>query len=65
MAKATQLIQNDSGTPAHDTANLIKPVTPIDVTGEKVSRARGRLAAALERAREIIVAHTAKRPKKA
>jgi ElaB/YqjD/DUF883 family membrane-anchored ribosome-binding protein len=51
MDKHTHATSNDMGTLAEDARALIAVTT--DVTGEKVSEARKRLAAALERAKEI------------
>src|SRR6185312_8798152 len=51
MNKHTQAITNDLGTLAEDARALM--AATADVAGEKVSDARKRLAAALERGREI------------
>jgi ElaB/YqjD/DUF883 family membrane-anchored ribosome-binding protein len=51
MNKETQSTTNDMGTLAEDARDLM--TATADVAGEKVSAARKRLAAALERAKEI------------
>jgi ElaB/YqjD/DUF883 family membrane-anchored ribosome-binding protein len=51
MNKETQTTSNDMGTLAEDARELM--TATADVAGEKVSAARKRLAAALERAKEI------------
>ena len=51
MDKQTQTTTNDKGTLAEDARALM--AATADVAGEKVSEARKRLAAALERAKEI------------
>ena len=51
MSKQTQAISNDLGTLAEDARALM--TATADVAGEKVGEARQRVAAALERAREI------------
>jgi ElaB/YqjD/DUF883 family membrane-anchored ribosome-binding protein len=51
MSKQTQAIANDLGTLAEDARALM--AATADVAGEKVSEARKRLAAALERAKEV------------
>ena len=51
MNKQTQATRNDMDTLAEDARALM--VATADVAGEKVSEARKRLAAALERAKEI------------
>lgn len=51
MNKPTQTTSNDPGTLAEDARDLL--TATADVTGEKVSEARKRLAAALERTKEI------------
>ena len=51
MNKETQTTQNDTGTLAEDARALMSATA--DVAGEKVSEARKRLAAALERSKEI------------
>jgi ElaB/YqjD/DUF883 family membrane-anchored ribosome-binding protein len=51
MDKQTQTSTNDKGTLAEDARALM--TATADVAGEKVSEARKRLAAALERAKEI------------
>ena len=51
MNKQTQAISNDMGQLAEDARALM--AATADVAGEKVSEARKRLAAALERGREI------------
>ena len=51
MNKQTQAISNDLGTLAEDARALM--TATADVAGEKVGEARQRLAAALERGREI------------
>jgi ElaB/YqjD/DUF883 family membrane-anchored ribosome-binding protein len=51
MNKETQATTNDMGTLAEDARDLM--TATADVAGEKVSAARKRLAAALERAKEI------------
>ena len=51
MDKVTQAISNDLGALAEDAHALMSATA--DVTGEKVSEARKRLAAALERGKEI------------
>jgi ElaB/YqjD/DUF883 family membrane-anchored ribosome-binding protein len=51
MNKETQAIGNDLGTLAQDAHALM--TATADVAGEKVGDARKRLAAALERAKEI------------
>jgi ElaB/YqjD/DUF883 family membrane-anchored ribosome-binding protein len=52
MNKPTQAITNDMGTLAEDARALM--AATADVAGEKVGEARKRLAAALERGREIV-----------
>ena len=51
MSKQTQEISNDMGQLAEDARALM--AATADVAGEKVGEARKRLAAALERAKEI------------
>jgi len=51
MNKQTQATSNDKGTLAEDARALM--AATADVAGEKVSEARKRLAAALERGKEI------------
>jgi ElaB/YqjD/DUF883 family membrane-anchored ribosome-binding protein len=51
MSKQTQETSNDVGTLAEDARALM--AATADVAGEKVGEARKRLAAALDRAREI------------
>ena len=51
MNKETQAVANDLGTLAQDAHALM--TATADVAGEKVGEARKRLAAALERAKEI------------
>ena len=51
MNKETQAISNDVGQLADDARALL--TATADVAGEKVGEARKRLAAALERAKEI------------
>ncbi len=51
MDKQTQAISNDMGTLAEDARALMAATS--DVAGEKVEEARQRLAAALERSKEI------------
>jgi ElaB/YqjD/DUF883 family membrane-anchored ribosome-binding protein len=51
MNKETQATSNDMGTLAEDARALM--AATADVAGEKVSEARKRLAAALERGKEI------------
>jgi ElaB/YqjD/DUF883 family membrane-anchored ribosome-binding protein len=51
MNKETQAVSNDVGQLAEDARALM--AATADVTGEKVSDARKRLAAALDRAKEI------------
>jgi ElaB/YqjD/DUF883 family membrane-anchored ribosome-binding protein len=51
MNKETQTIGNDLGTLAEDARELL--TATADVAGDKVGQARKRLAAALERAKEI------------
>jgi ElaB/YqjD/DUF883 family membrane-anchored ribosome-binding protein len=51
MDKQTQASSNDIGTLAEDARALM--AATADVTGDKVSEARKRLAAALERGKEI------------
>jgi ElaB/YqjD/DUF883 family membrane-anchored ribosome-binding protein len=51
MNKQTQAISNDMGALAEDARALM--AATADVAGEKVGEARKRLAAALERGREI------------
>jgi ElaB/YqjD/DUF883 family membrane-anchored ribosome-binding protein len=51
MSKETQAISNDMGQLAEDARALM--AATADVAGEKVSEARKRLAAALERGKEI------------
>ena len=51
MSKETQAISNDVGALAEDARALM--AATADVAGEKVGEARKRLAAALERAKEI------------
>jgi ElaB/YqjD/DUF883 family membrane-anchored ribosome-binding protein len=51
MNKETQATTNDMGTLAEDARDLM--TATADVAGEKVSAARKRLAAALERAKAI------------
>jgi ElaB/YqjD/DUF883 family membrane-anchored ribosome-binding protein len=51
MSKETQAIENDLGQLAEDAGALM--AATADVAGEKVGEARKRLAAALERAKEI------------
>jgi len=51
MDKQTQAIRNDMGQLAEDARALM--AATADVAGEKVGEARKRLAAALERGREI------------
>jgi ElaB/YqjD/DUF883 family membrane-anchored ribosome-binding protein len=51
MNKETQAISNDIGTLAEDARALM--AATADVAGEKVGEARKRLAAALERGKEI------------
>jgi ElaB/YqjD/DUF883 family membrane-anchored ribosome-binding protein len=51
MNKETQATTSDMGTLAEDARDLM--TATADVAGEKVSAARKRLAAALERAKEI------------
>jgi ElaB/YqjD/DUF883 family membrane-anchored ribosome-binding protein len=51
MDKQTQATSNDMGTLAEDAHALM--AATADVAGEKVSEARKRLAAALERGKEI------------
>jgi len=51
MNKETQAVSNDIGQLAEDARALM--AATADVAGEKVGEARKRLAAALERAREI------------
>jgi ElaB/YqjD/DUF883 family membrane-anchored ribosome-binding protein len=51
MNKETQAVTNDIGQLAEDARALM--AATADVTGEKVSDARKRLAAALDRAKEI------------
>jgi len=51
MSKETQTIGNDTGQLAEDARALM--AATADVAGDKVGEARKRLAAALERAREI------------
>ena len=51
MDKQTQATSNDMGTLAEDARALM--AATADVVGEKVSEARKRLAAGLERAKEI------------
>ena len=51
MDKQTQATSNDMGTLAEDARALM--AATADVAGEKVSEARKRLAAALERGKEI------------
>ena len=51
MSKETQAISNDMGQLAEDARALM--AATADVAGEKVGEARKRLAAALERGREI------------
>ena len=51
MNKQTQATSNDMGTLAEDARALI--AATADVAGEKVGEARERLAAALERSKEI------------
>ena len=53
MDKQIQATSNDMGTLAEDARALM--AATADVAGEKVSEARKRLAAALERANEIYV----------
>ena len=52
MSKQTQAISNDMGQLAEDARALM--AATADVAGEKVSEARKRLAAALERAKETV-----------
>ena len=58
MNKETQAISNDLGQLAEDARALM--AATADVAGEKVGEARKRLAAALERAREIATCVKAK-----
>ena len=51
MSKETQAISNDMGQLAEDAQALM--AATADVAGEKVAEARKRLAAALERGKEI------------
>ncbi|MDD5141651.1 MAG: DUF883 family protein [Verrucomicrobiales bacterium] len=51
MSKETQAISNDLGTLAEDARALM--AATADVAGDKVGEARKRLAAALERSKEI------------
>ena len=51
MSKQTQAIANDLGTLAEDARALM--TATADVAGDKVGAARQRLAAALDRAKEI------------
>jgi ElaB/YqjD/DUF883 family membrane-anchored ribosome-binding protein len=51
MSKETQAVKNDIGQLAEDAHALM--AATADVAGEKVGEARKRLAAALERAKEI------------
>jgi ElaB/YqjD/DUF883 family membrane-anchored ribosome-binding protein len=51
MSKQTQAIANDLGTLAEDARALM--TATADVAGDKVGEARERLAAALDRAKEI------------
>jgi ElaB/YqjD/DUF883 family membrane-anchored ribosome-binding protein len=51
MNKPTHTTSNDPGTLAEDARDLM--AATADVAGEKVSEARKRLAAALERSKEI------------
>jgi ElaB/YqjD/DUF883 family membrane-anchored ribosome-binding protein len=51
MSKETQAISNDMGQLAEDAQALM--AATADATGEKVKEARHRLAAALERGKEI------------
>ena len=51
MSKETQAIRNDLGQLAEDAQGLM--AATADATGEKVADARKRLAAALERGKEI------------
>ena len=51
MNKQTQAIDNDTGTLAEDARALMSATA--DVAGEKVADARKRLAAALDRGKEI------------
>ena len=51
MDKQTQVTRNDMGTLAEDARALM--AATADVAGEKVGEARNRLAAALERGKEI------------
>ena len=51
MSKETQAISNDMGQLAEDARALM--TATADVAGERVSEARKRLAAALERGKEI------------
>jgi ElaB/YqjD/DUF883 family membrane-anchored ribosome-binding protein len=51
MNKPTQTTSNETNTLAEDASDLM--AATADVAGEKVSEARKRLAAALERAKEI------------
>jgi len=51
MSKETQAISNDMGQLAEDARALM--TATADVAGEKVSEARKRLAAALERGKEV------------
>jgi ElaB/YqjD/DUF883 family membrane-anchored ribosome-binding protein len=51
MSKQTEAISNDMGTLAEDARALM--AATADVAGEKVNEARKRLAAALERGKEI------------
>ena len=51
MNKETQAVSNDIGQLAEDAQALM--TATADVAGEKVSQARQRLAAALDRAKEI------------
>jgi ElaB/YqjD/DUF883 family membrane-anchored ribosome-binding protein len=53
MNKHTQIPSNDMGTLAEDARALM--AATADVAGEKVAEARTRLAAALERVKEIAV----------
>jgi len=52
MNKETQAVKNDLGQLAEDAHALM--TATADVAGEKVGEARKRLAAALERAKEIV-----------
>ena len=51
MSKSTEETRNDAGSLAEDARALM--AATADVAGEKVGEARKRLAAALERAKEI------------